>query len=75
MANTPHTTTRVTAGRVGAPPKRADTMPSRTKPTMVSAANDQTRIWAGNTKMPMTGNMAPVLKANAEAMEACRGFA
>ena len=70
MANTPQITTRAVAGMIGAPPKRADTTPSKTKPTTVNEANDHTNVSAGNSRIPITGTIAPTMNDSAEAKEA-----
>ena len=63
-------TTRAVAGITGAPPKRADITPSSAKPIMVKDDNDQTSVCAGNSRIPIIGNIAPAMKDNPEATEA-----
>ena len=70
MASTPQTTTRVVAGIIGAPPKRADTTPSNINPNKVIDANDQTSDCAGSIKIPRIGSIAPAMNDKPDAIEA-----
>lgn len=70
IASTPQTTTLVVAGTTGAPPKRAEMIPSSIKPTIVKEASDQTSVSAGNSSIPMIGSIAPAINDSPEATDA-----
>ena len=70
MASTPQTTILVVAGITGAPPRRAEMIPSSIKPNIVKDDNDQTSVSAGNSNIPIMGSIAPAINDSPEATEA-----
>lgn len=59
IAITPQVTTLAVAGSMGAPPKRADNTPNNIKPRIVTKPSEYTKVWIGNSMIPITGKIPP----------------